>query len=938
MLIPMLVVLGCALWAQRYQRGVADFLSAGRVGGRYVMSVASEMAGMGLITVVAATEAYYRSGLGYAFWEMLYLPVGFVLGLTGFCTYRFRETRAMTMGQFFEMRFSRSFRVTAAVIQSVSGIINYAIFPAVGARFLIYYLDLPGYVELGGWALPSFQLVMALFLGAALLITLLGGQVTVLVTDCVQGLFSYPMYLLILAFILWRFDWGTQVMPVLSSGEPGHSLLNPFEIENLRDFNAFYVFVGITGMFLGRLSWGGTQGFNSSARSAHEARMGNLLGTWRAQFYKWMSVILAIAALTYLHGRDFADEAHELRRELASRVAHDVAPAHAGELCARFAALAPAAEAGDGGLSEAPATAAPTAAKGAASTASTASSASSASSVAPVAQVATAASPAELTAASAPAVLVSEGLAAAEAGAAPDGGTASVGKADVKGPGNGAGGVQAGRRLGEDPFLRTAKSVLSVPVNGADGASDARLLTDEGRSFATIYSQMTVSVALKHMLPEGLIGIFCALMIFLLISTDTSYLHSWGSILVQDFVLPLCRKPLTPHQQLLALRLAIAGVAAFAFIFSSTFAQVDFILMFFAITGAFWAGAGAVITLGLYWSRGTTQGAFAALIAGALIALSGFAGQKFWPEIYGALASLGWVEPVGSFLDAVTSWCSPYIVWRMNPEKFPVNSQEILFITNALSLLVFVLVSLKTCRRPFNMDRLLHRGAWSIEGEEAAAAGASRAAEGSPSAGVAPQAGGEATSFSKSGSALQSEVGRGHDDGDGNSSGGDVGAARGRFGRFLRERVLGIDEHFSRGDRLIAWAAFLWSFGYVFLICLVGVVVWNLIAPWPEEWWGLYFYVTIFLGTALLGLVFSVWFTWGGIRDLRALFRDLRLRADRSELDNGSVIGHVSAADCLRFAERSGEHPSTARREGSGSAAGDEGAPTAASGRAQRKS
>ena len=285
MLIPMLVVLGCALWAQRYQRGVADFLSAGRVGGRYVMSVASEMAGMGLITVVAATEAYYRSGLGYAFWEMLYLPVGFVLGLTGFCTYRFRETRAMTMGQFFEMRFSRSFRVTAAVIQSVSGIINYAIFPAVGARFLIYYLDLPGYVELGGWALPSFQLVMALFLGAALLITLLGGQVTVLVTDCVQGLFSYPMYLLILAFILWRFDWGTQVMPVLSSGEPGHSLLNPFEIENLRDFNAFYVFVGITGMFLGRLSWGGTQGFNSSARSAHEARMGNLLGTWRAQFY-----------------------------------------------------------------------------------------------------------------------------------------------------------------------------------------------------------------------------------------------------------------------------------------------------------------------------------------------------------------------------------------------------------------------------------------------------------------------------------------------------------------------------------------------------------------------------------------------------------------------------------------------------------------------------
>ncbi|HIX19107.1 MAG TPA: hypothetical protein H9862_00720 [Candidatus Akkermansia intestinigallinarum] len=759
--VPMIVVIVCALRAQRYQRGVADFLSAGRVGGRYVMSVASEMAGMGLITVVAATEAYYRSGMSYAFWEMLYLPVGFVLGLTGFCTYRFRETRAMTMGQFFEMRFSRSFRITAAVIQSLSGIINYAIFPAVGARFLIYYLDLPTQIELAGWLLPTFQLVMAAFLSLALLIVLLGGQVTVLVTDCVQGLFSYPMYLLILGFILWKFDWSGQVMPVLGAEDPGRSLLNPFEIENLRDFNAFYVFVGITGMFLGRLSWGGTQGFNSSARSAHEARMGNLLGTWRAQFYKWMSVILAVAAIVYLNSRDYADEAREVRAELANRVAEDVAPDHAAHLREQFAAIEPR------------------------------------STFSP--------------------------------------------RYDNH---------DAWRAENEDPFLRTAKQTLSVPVAGSDGSTNDALLTDEGRSFSTIYSQMTVSVALKHMLPTGLIGIFCALMIFLLVSTDTSYLHSWGSILVQDFVLPLCRKPLTPKQQLRALRLAIAGVAAFAFIFSSTFAQIDFILMFFAITGAFWAGAGAVITLGLYWSRGTTQGAFAALIAGALIALSGFAAQKCWPEIYGLLAEHGLVESVGAFLDAVTSWCSPYIVWKMNPEKFPINSQEILFITNAVSLLVFILVSLKTCRRPFNMDRLLHRGAWRTEGEETSRPAPIR-----------------------------------------------------RFGSYLREHVLGINDDYSKGDRIIAWAAFLWSFGYVFLLCFCAVVIWNIIAPWPESWWGHYFYITIFIGTAALGLVFSVWFTWGGIRDLRALFRDLRNRPDRSELDNGSVIGNVSAADSRRFSQ-----------------------------------
>lgn len=763
LLIPVLIVLLCALRAQRYQHGVADFLSAGRVGGRYVMSVASEMAGMGLITVVAATEAYYRSGMSYAFWEMLYLPVGFILGLTGFCTYRFRETRAMTMGQFFEMRFSRTFRVTAAIIQTISGIINYAIFPAVGARFLIYYLDLPPQLQLAGWELPSFQLVMAAFLSIALLITLMGGQVTVLVTDCVQGLFSYPMYLIILGYILWKFDWSGQIMPVLSAEDPGHSLLNPFEIQNLRDFNAFYVFVGITGMFLGRLTWGGTQGFNSSARNAHEARMGNLLGTWRAQFYKWMSLILAITALVYLNSRDYAAEAHSVRSHLANRVAQDIVPAQADTLRAQFATIPPR----------------------------------------------TQYSP----------TYTDHTAWAAE---------------------------------NSDPFLSTAKTTLSIPLGGRNGAQDDRLLTPEGRTYSTIYNQMTVPAALRHLLPSGLIGIFCALMIFLLISTDTSYLHSWGSILVQDFVLPLCRRPLTPPQQLLALRLAIAGVAAFAYLFSSTFAQIDFILMFFAITGAFWAGAGAVITLGLYWSRGTTQGAFASLIAGALIALSGFAAQKWWPELYTLLATHGWAEPLGNLLHTITTWCRPYIIWEMNPEKFPINSQEILFITNILSLLAFILVSLVTCRHPHNMERLLHRGPWRIET--------------TPAPTTAPNR-----------------------------------STRHTLARYLREHILGIDAQFSRSDRLIAWAAFLWSFGYIFLLCFACVVIWNLISPWPDTWWGHYFHITLFYGTALLGIIFTIWFTWGGLRDLRALFRDLRTRHDRSDLDNGSVIGHISAADTARF-------------------------------------
>jgi SSS family solute:Na+ symporter len=196
-----------------------------------------------------------------------------------------------------------------------------------------------------------------------------------------------------------------------------------------------------------------------------------------------------------------------------------------------------------------------------------------------------------------------------------------------------------------------------------------------------IRSQLQAPMVLQRLLPTGLLGVFLALMLCASITTFDTYLHSWGSILVQDVIIPLRGRPLEPRAHLRALRLAILFVALFIFGFSLVFRQTQYIFLFFAITGAIFAGgSGAVIIGGLYWKRGTAAAGWAAMTTGSVIAVGG-------------------------------------IVIRQLDEGFPVNGQEFWAIAMLASSVVFVAVSLLDRRPGFDLERLLHRGRHAIAGE-----------------------------------------------------------------------------------------------------------------------------------------------------------------------------------------------------------------------------
>ncbi|MCQ2404297.1 MAG: sodium:solute symporter, partial [Lentisphaeria bacterium] len=233
--IPLVAIVIIGFMAEHYVRNVSDFLAGGRKAGRYLLAVCDGAAGLGLITVVGNFEEKYCAGYGLDFWANLLMLVTLAMTLTGFVSYRFRETRAMTMPEFFQMRYSRGFRILAGILAFVSGLINYALFPAVGGRFMIYYCGLPFQVHCFGLTISTYGLVMAIALLIALAIVLAGGQLTTMVTDCCQGIFAYFGYAVITWTLLYIFSASDMVEAVMTRPE-GESFFNPFNVGHLSSF------------------------------------------------------------------------------------------------------------------------------------------------------------------------------------------------------------------------------------------------------------------------------------------------------------------------------------------------------------------------------------------------------------------------------------------------------------------------------------------------------------------------------------------------------------------------------------------------------------------------------------------------------------------------------------------------------------------------------
>ncbi|MEI6502284.1 MAG: sodium:proline symporter, partial [Armatimonadota bacterium] len=217
MIVPLLLCVSIGIYSRKYVRGVADFMAGGRSAGRYLISTARSEMGAGAAALVVAFQRFYECGFGLDWWSNIDTPIALLIMITGYVIYRYRETRAMTLGQFFEMRYSRNFRLCTGVLGFLAGIVNFGIIPVVGARCMVYLLNLPPEVAILSHAVPTHLVLMAIFLSLSVLTTTTGGQVSVLLTDCAEGMFTQLFYTIIaIVLMLAYFKWGAAEAMLLS--------------------------------------------------------------------------------------------------------------------------------------------------------------------------------------------------------------------------------------------------------------------------------------------------------------------------------------------------------------------------------------------------------------------------------------------------------------------------------------------------------------------------------------------------------------------------------------------------------------------------------------------------------------------------------------------------------------------------------------------------
>ncbi len=177
--VYLLLSVSIAFFVKRYAGNMTNFVSAGRAVGTWLGVATLTGTEMGLITVMYSAQKGFTAGFAAFHIGVIAGVVALIIGLTGFIVVRLREHKVLTIPEYYEKRYGRRTRILGGVMLAFGGLLNMGLFLKVGAMFIVGITGM----DPGGNAL---KVVMVVLLALVLVYTVIGGMISVVITDYIQ--------------------------------------------------------------------------------------------------------------------------------------------------------------------------------------------------------------------------------------------------------------------------------------------------------------------------------------------------------------------------------------------------------------------------------------------------------------------------------------------------------------------------------------------------------------------------------------------------------------------------------------------------------------------------------------------------------------------------------------------------------------------------------
>ena len=177
--VYLLLSVGVAFFVKRYAGNMTNFVSAGRAVGTWLGIATLTGTEMGLITVMYSAQKGFTSGFAAFHIGVIAGIVAFLIGVTGFIVVRLRAHEVLTIPEYYEKRFGRRTRILGGIMLAFGGLLNMGLFLKVGAMFIV---GITGMVPDS----VAVNTVMVVLLALVLVYTVIGGMISVVITDYIQ--------------------------------------------------------------------------------------------------------------------------------------------------------------------------------------------------------------------------------------------------------------------------------------------------------------------------------------------------------------------------------------------------------------------------------------------------------------------------------------------------------------------------------------------------------------------------------------------------------------------------------------------------------------------------------------------------------------------------------------------------------------------------------